>query len=157
MTTNRYSALWFELFLPLQQEEWTHNAVAFLARQLPLPGYKRVLDLGCGQGRHALELAKRTYQVTGLDRYEGVISEAKRLAREARQDIIYVVGDMLRLDGLPGEFDAVISMWQSFCFFDEETNAALLRQIHHKLLSDNYSCRRIASWENLTLRGEDAS
>jgi len=135
MTTNVYSALWFEFFLPLQKEDWTQNDVAFLARHLPLPGYQRVLDLGCGQGRHALELARRTYQVTGLDRDEAAIALAKRRAREAKQDIVYVVGDMLRLDELPGEFDAVISMWQSFCFFDEETNAALLRQIHQKLTS----------------------
>lgn len=109
--------------------------MAFLARHLPLPGYKHILDLGCGQGRHALELVRRTYQVTGLDRDEAAITLAKRRAREAKQGIVYVVGDMLRLDELPGEFDAVISMWQSFCFFDEETNAALLRQIHHKLSS----------------------
>jgi len=32
-----------------------------------------------------------------------------------------------------GEFDAVVSMWQSFCYFDEVTNAALLDQIHQKL------------------------
>lgn len=46
---------------------------------------------------------------------------------------MYVVGDMLRLDELPGEFDAVVSMWQSFCYFDEVTNTALLNQIHQKL------------------------
>ena len=69
MTTNTYSALWFQLFLPLQ-EEWTQGEVAFLARQL---------------------------------------------------------------DDLPGTFDAVISMWQSCCSFDEETNVALLRSICHKL------------------------
>lgn len=136
MTTNSYSALWFQLFLPLQTEELTQKDSAFLSRHLPLPHYRRVLDLGCGQGRHALELARRTYQVTGLDRDEGAISEARGLAREAGQEIIYVVGDMLRLDELPGEFDAVISMWQSFCYFDEETNAALLKQIHRKLSSN---------------------
>ena len=132
MTTNTYSALWFQLFLPLQ-EEWTHTEVAFLARQLPLPRYRRILDLACGKGRHAFELAQRTYQVTGLDRDEAAITEARRRAREARLDIVYLVGDMLQLDDLPGAFDAVISMWQSFCYFDEETNVALLRSIFHKL------------------------
>jgi SAM-dependent methyltransferase len=133
MTTNAYSALWFKLFLPLQKAEWTQNDVAFLARQLPLPRYTSLLDLGCGQGRHALELARRRYQVTGLDRDEAAIAQARRRARDARQDMVYIVGDMLRLDELPGEFDAIISMWQSFGYFDEETNTALLRQIHRKL------------------------
>lgn len=133
MATNTYSALWFKLFMPLQKEEWTQNDAAFLARQLPLPRYRRVLDLACGQGRHALELARRSYQVTGLDRDEVAIAEARRRAREARQDIVYIVGNMLQLDDLPGAFDAVISMWQSFCYFDEETNTALLRSIFQKL------------------------
>lgn len=132
MTTNTYSALWFELFMPLQ-DEWTQNEIAFLTRQLPLPRYKRVLDLACGQGRHALELARRTYQVTGIDRDEAAILEASRRAREARQDITYLISDMRQLDELPSVFDAVISMWQSFCYFDEETNVALLRSIFHKL------------------------
>src|SRR5437588_3552481 len=112
MTTNTYSSVWFEVFMPVQKEEWTQNDAAFLARQLPLPRYRLILDLGCGQGRHALELAKREYQVTGLDRDEVAIAIARERAAKAKQEITYVVGDMLQLEELPGEFDAIISMWQ---------------------------------------------
>ncbi|HET8844340.1 MAG TPA: class I SAM-dependent methyltransferase [Ktedonobacteraceae bacterium] len=133
MPTNAYSALWFKLFMPLQNEEWTQNDAAFIARQLPLPRYRRVLDLACGQGRHALALAKRGYQVTGLDRDEAAIAEARQRARAGRQNIEYIVGDMLQLDNLPGTFDGIISMWQSFCYFDEATNMGLLRSIFHRL------------------------
>lgn len=34
MTTNTYSSLWFQLFMPLQSEEWTEKDVAFLARKM---------------------------------------------------------------------------------------------------------------------------
>lgn len=132
-TTNAYSSLWFELFMPLQTEEWTHKEAAFLARQLPLPRYQRLLDLCCGYGRHALILAGLGYQVTGLDRDEAALAEAKRRAAEASLIVTYLVGDMRQMRNVPGEFDAVINMWQSFCYFDEETNADLLRQIHQKL------------------------
>ena len=133
MTTNTYSSLWFQLFMPLQAEEGTRKDVAFLARQLPLPRYKQVLDLCCGYGRHALLLAERGYRVTGLDRDEAAIAEAQQRAAQAGQTITFLVGDMLQLREVPGEFDAVINMWQSFCYFDEQTNADLLRQIHDKL------------------------
>lgn len=133
MTTNAYSSLWFDLFMPLQTEEWTRKDVAFLIRQLPLPRYQRVLGLCCGHGRHALLLAERGYQVTGLDRDEAAISEATRRAAQAGQHITYLVGDMRQVGNLAGEYDAVINMWQSFCYFDEATNADLLRQIHQKL------------------------
>ena len=133
MTTNAYSPLWFELFMPLQTEESTRKDAAFLSRQLPLPHYQRLLDLCCGYGRHALLLAGQGYQVTGLDRDEAAIAEAQSRAAQAGQAITYLVGDMRQLSQVPSEFDAVINMWQSFCYFDEETHADLLRQIHQKL------------------------
>ena len=133
MTTNTYSALWFQLFMPLQTEEWTQKDVAFLARQLPLPRYARVLDLCCGYGRHALRLAQLGYQVTGLDRDEAAINKARCSAAEAGQDISYIVDDMRQVGKVAGEFDAIINMWQSFSYFDEETNRDLLRQICSKL------------------------
>ncbi len=133
MAANAYSSQWFQLFMPLQSEESTRNDIAFLARQLPLPRYQRVLDLCCGYGRHALGLAGQGYQVTGLDRDESATAEAERRARAAGVDVTYVVGDMRELDALPGTFNAVINMWQSLSYFDEETNASVLRAIHDKL------------------------
>jgi len=134
MITNSYSPLWFQPFMPLQTEEWTRKDTTFLARQLPLPRYRRVLDLGCGYGRHAILLAKHGYQVTGLDRDEAAITEAQCRAAQAGQAITYLIGDMRQMDKVPGEFDAVINMWQNFWYFDEETNTNLLRQIHDKLM-----------------------
>ncbi len=133
MTPNTYSSMWFRLFMPLQTEESTRKDVAFLVRQLPLPRHRRVLDLCCGYGRHALGLAEQGYQVTGLDRDEVAIAEAAHRARAAGQDVTYVLGDMREVSDVPGTFDAVINMWQSLSYFDEETNAEVLRQIHRKL------------------------
>ena len=96
---------------------------------------RRVLDLCCGYGRHALGLASHGYQVTGLDRDEAVIAEAESRARAALLDVAYVVGNMRELGALPGPFDAVINMWQSLSYFDEETNTNVLRTIHDKLAS----------------------
>lgn len=133
MSANTYSSRWFELFMPLQTEEWTEKDVAFLARQLPLPHYRRVLDLCCGYGRHAMRLAARGYVVTGLDRDAAAIEEARRQTVAMGQQVTYLIGDMLKLGELPASLDAIINMWQSLSYFDEETNAALLRQIAMKL------------------------
>ncbi len=133
MTPNAYSALWYRLFLPLQTEESTRKDVAFLARQLPLPRYRRILDLCCAYGRHALGLAECGYQVTGVDRDEAAIAEAERRAHAAGRDVTYITGDMREIGKLPGVFDAVINMWQSLSYFDDQTNAEMLRQIRRKL------------------------
>ncbi|MGE5334353.1 MAG: methyltransferase domain-containing protein [Nitrososphaerota archaeon] len=133
MATNTYSSTWFRLYMPRQTEELTRNEVAFLSRQLPLPRYRRLLDLCCGQGRHAIGMAESGYEVTGLDRDAEALAEAERRTRAANQHVTYVNGDMREVGALPGMFDAVINMWQSLAYFDEATNAELLRQIHGKL------------------------
>lgn len=133
MTTNAYSAQWFQLFMPLQSEDSTRQNVAFLSRQLPLPRYRRILDLCCGYGRHALGLAEKGYQVTGLDRDERAIAEAEQRARTAGVDVTYITREMREVGALPETFDAVINLWQSLSYFDDETNAGILRAIHDKL------------------------
>lgn len=133
MTTNAYSAHWFDLFMPSEAEASTWKDVAFLARHLPLPRYRRVLDLCCGYGRHATGLARQGYQVTGLDRDEAAIAEAQRRSQAAGVDVTYVTRDMREVGALPATFDAVINMWQSLSYFDEETNTHVLRAIHDQL------------------------
>jgi hypothetical protein len=50
---NQYSTTWFEVFLQPIQPVQTEREIAFIARWLPPPAYMTVLDLCCGQGRHA--------------------------------------------------------------------------------------------------------
>jgi SAM-dependent methyltransferase len=133
MMTNAYSSQWFQVFMPLQSEEMTAKEVAFLARQLPLPRYRRVLDLCCGYGRHALGLAALGYVVTGLDRDAEAIAEARRRAETAGLEVAWITGDMLEVGALPDTYDAIINMWQSLSYFDDATNATLLRAIHDRL------------------------
>src|SRR5215472_10618891 len=125
MLPNSYSPLWHRLFLSHMNEDITQLEVAFLARQLPLPRFRRVLDLCCGYGRHAIGLAGYGYDVTGLDRDEEAIAEAKRRTLAAEQSVAYISGDMRGVGELAGEFAAVVNMWASLSYFDEATNIAL--------------------------------
>ena len=56
--------------------------VAFLERALDLSPGMSVLDLGCGQGRHAIPLAERGYKVTGLDLSPTMLRRARHFADE---------------------------------------------------------------------------
>lgn len=56
--------------MDIQNMSWvedTKNEVDFLIDQLKLQGNEKILDLACGYGRHSLELARRGYDVTGID------------------------------------------------------------------------------------------
>jgi SAM-dependent methyltransferase len=98
----------------------------FAVRALELEAGDRVLDLCCGQGRHAVELAKRGFAVTGADLSEHLLGLAQRAAEEAEVTVRFHRGDMRELPW-EAEFDAVVNMFTSFGYFesDEENEKAL--------------------------------
>lgn len=61
----------------------TVEEVNFILEEINLPLGSRILDIGCGTGRHSVELARRGYQVTGVDISSGMLSEAEKAAKEA--------------------------------------------------------------------------
>jgi SAM-dependent methyltransferase len=126
---NQYSGLWFETFLATVDPLQTEKELAFLETHLPLDQYPRVVDLGCGAGRHATPLAQRGYRVVGIDEND----VALRTARTQSQDVVYRRLDMRQLGTLQLTVDAVVNLWQSFGQFDDATNLDLLRQIHETL------------------------
>jgi 2-polyprenyl-3-methyl-5-hydroxy-6-metoxy-1,4-benzoquinol methylase len=72
-----------------------------------------VLDLCCGIGRHSLDLARRGFAVTGVDRTRDLLEEARRLA-DADGLAVELVEQDMRAFRRPGAFDAAISMLTSF-------------------------------------------
>ena len=125
MRANAYSPTWFELFLRRIPPEQTRHESDFLARHLPLPAFRNLLDICCGEGRHAAEMSSRGYAVTGVDRDEPAIARARVNAPAAR----FVIADMRELAMFAAPFDAAVCLWQSFGYFDSDTNAAIVRDI----------------------------
>jgi len=74
----------------------TVQEVDFVLQELSLPKHSHILDTGCGTGRHAIELAKRGYRVTGVDISSGMLAEAEKAAREAEVKITWVHADAAR-------------------------------------------------------------
>jgi SAM-dependent methyltransferase len=68
-----------------------------------------VLDVGCGTGRHAVELALRGMRVTGVDLSPGMLAEARKRAGEAGVPVTWVHADATRFD-LDERFDAAICL-----------------------------------------------
>ncbi|MBA2454177.1 MAG: class I SAM-dependent methyltransferase [Chloroflexia bacterium] len=128
---NHYSPTWFELFHSSVPAQQTATEAAFIAHHLPQPTYETILDLCCGYGRHACELATHGYRVTGVDRDAAVVAEAQQ--RECAAQVTYLAHDMRQIEEIPGTFDAVVNVWQSFGYFDREANADVIRQIARKL------------------------
>lgn len=78
----------------------------------------KILDLCCGIGRHSLELARRGFQVIGVDRTKEYLAKARKRAESEGLNIEFVRGDMRRFCLLEG-FDVVINMFTAFGYFEK--------------------------------------
>jgi len=119
--TGKKRTEWTEFFdqeAPAYDENvFTKNTLAevdFLIDVLGLERGMAVLDVGCGTGRHAVELARRGYHVTGVDVSAGMLAEARRRAEGAGVDVRWIEADAQRFS-LPDAFDAVICLCEGAC------------------------------------------
>jgi D-alanine-D-alanine ligase len=97
-----------------------------------------LLDLCCGHGRHAIEIARRGFRhVTGLDRSRYLVRKAREAARKESLPVRFREGDCRRLPYSARSFDAVLFAGNSFGYFDTtEDNAKVLREIARVLRND---------------------
>lgn len=87
----------------------TITEVDFVIDELQLPTGSALLDVGCGTGRHSIELAKRGYKVTGVDISSGMLTEAKKAAIDAGVSIEWIHSDAVKFTPTKS-FDAVICL-----------------------------------------------
>lgn len=110
----------------------TGQEVRFILDVLDLPAGKAILDLYCGYGRHAIELAKLGYRVTGVDATAAFLDIARQKAEEEKIAVDFRQCDMRELD-YSGDFDAVINMFAAFGYFSDQENAAVISRVARAL------------------------
>jgi len=109
--------------------ERTAREVDFIERTLTLPPCSTILDLCCGQGRHAVSLAERGYAVTGLDLSTSLLAKAEKEAKGRGVPLHLVYSDMRRIP-FTGEFDAVINVFTAFGYLESDAeDQKVLRQV----------------------------
>lgn len=115
-------------------DELTSNEVGFIEQALDLREDAAVLDVACGGGRHALELARRGYSVEAIDTSATLVAYAARCAYEDATRARFAQGDMREL-AYQQQFDAALVMNSSLGFFSDDTNRATLGRIAQALVS----------------------
>ena len=135
MTSSQWFASWFDsvhyhrLYAHRSHAEAASFVDALVGRLQPASG-AAMLDLGCGAGRHAKQLAARGFDVTGLDLAASSIetaraSEGPRL-RFRRHDMRVAFGR--------AAFDYVFSFFTSFGYFDDPAEqTAVIRNMARAL------------------------
>jgi SAM-dependent methyltransferase len=118
--------------LPPNLHERTEKEVKFILDSLSLKQGARLLDLACGFGRHSIQLAKRGYEVAGLDLSMALLQRALNEAQRRSLSIKFIHGDMRELN-FSEIFDACFCWETSFGYFDDRTNVEVLKGIHRAL------------------------
>lgn len=113
-------------------DEVTERQVAALTQLLGLDRPMRILDLGCGHGRHANRLAALGHQVTGYDRSAGFLDLARRDATARGVRVDYRQGDMRQLD-FDQVFDCALMLFTVFGYFDDDENLLVLHKVARAL------------------------
>jgi len=108
----------------------TLQEVGFIEKEIAFNKNISILDVGCGTGRHSIELAKRGYKVTGFDISKDQLEAAKIKAKNAKVEI-----EFLQLDArnfrLDKKFDLAIMICEGgFPLMDsDEENFAILKNV----------------------------
>lgn len=106
--------------------------VDFLESCLGLEKGAAILDLACGAGNHAVELASRGYGVVGYDLSLSMLALAADEAQGRAQKLNFLQGDMREM-AFDQVFDGLYCWATSFGYFDDEKNFNVLQRMHRAL------------------------
>ena len=120
---------------PHRDADEARQQVDFVEKALPLNDGEHILDLGCGGGRHAINLSERGYQVTCLDLSPVLLALAQSKNPSDNCCLRFIRADMRHLPFRPN-FDAVLSFFTTFGYFEtDEENLSTLRSVENILIS----------------------
>jgi len=129
----------YEDFANYNKESYTQSTrseVDFIEGEINRDHSKRILDVGCGNGRHTLELARRGYEVVGIDLSEPMLAQGRRVAKAENLTVDLVQRDARELK-YQEVFDVVIMLCEgAFSLMEEdEMDRLILANIYRALRS----------------------
>ncbi len=140
--------------MPMSNEshKWASKAkveVDYIINNCKLIGDKSILDIGCGMGRHSMELARRGFNVTGIDYISKFIEIAQNKASEEALNVNFVTADILISDLFSSNsFDCILCLYDVIgSYADNSKNEIIISKIANLLKPGG---RAVLSVMNLT-------
>lgn len=133
--TAQFDRLFDEAYLavyePLQDPELAKQEALGAARAAGCEPGGAILDCPCGFGRHSVVLARAGYRVTGVDRSQPLLDEARRRAEGL--ELALVGADYRDLPLADGSFDAALNLFSALGYTGPEGDAQALREFRRVL------------------------
>jgi SAM-dependent methyltransferase len=148
---------YLRVFGQVLPDERTAAEVNAVVERLGLAPGARLLDLCCGQGRHAVPLARLGYRVAGLDLSRHLLARAAGLAAAHGEAVGLVEADMRRLPFADASFDAVLNLFNAFGYLEDDAQDELvLREVARVLAPGGRFLQELANREALVRGWQDS-
>ena len=132
-----YESLFENYGKKYDNESFTKGTIGecdFIEKEIDFNKSQKIIDIGCGTGRHSIELAKRGYNVTGIDLSESQLARAKEKAKAQNLQIDFQKHDARKLT-FKNEYDLAIILCEgAFPLMEtDEMNYEILRNATNSL------------------------
>jgi 2-polyprenyl-3-methyl-5-hydroxy-6-metoxy-1,4-benzoquinol methylase len=132
-----YESLFENYGKKYDNENFTQGTIGecdFIEKEIDFNKSQKIIDIGCGTGRHSIELAKRGYKVTGIDLSESQLARAKEKAKAQNLQIDFQKHDARNLT-FKNEYDLAIILCEgAFSLMEtDEMNYEILRNATNSL------------------------
>ncbi len=130
---NWFDSPYYHLLYRDRNENEAQKFIDNLIEKIPLCMPATLLDLACGKGRHSRYLARKGFEVWGLDLSPKSIAYAQQFESK---NLHFVEGDMRDFE-FEMDFNFVLNLFTSFGYFENDTDDLLVFQNIHKQLKNN--------------------
>ena len=132
-----YESLFEDYGKKYDNESFTEGTIGecdFIEKEIDFNKSLKIIDIGCGTGRHSIELARRGYKVTGIDLSESQLARAKAKAKAQNLQIDFQKHDARKLP-FKNEYDLAIMLCEgAFPLMEtDEMNYEILRNAANSL------------------------
>lgn len=133
---------WYETLFENYGEKYDNESFAqgtlgecdFIEKEISFNKSLKIIDIGCGTGRHSIELTKRGYTMTGIDLSESLLEKARAKAKQNGLQIEFLQHDARDLP-FDKQFDVAIMMCEGgFPLMEtDEMNYEILKNVSNSL------------------------
>lgn len=127
-----FAMLYDQLMVDMDYAAWADYIEEIFKTNQAKPSL--ILDLGCGTGSFCIEMAKRDYDLIGLDLSFEMLSLARQKSLEAGLDILFINQDMTRFE-LYGTVDVVVCLLDSLNYVRNKRDAARMFKLVNNYLN----------------------